>query len=171
MFESDSDRYWHQCAVTKGGLASPTAAPGAVRVSQRSSSSASRLASNSQGKQQSHQSSEADLPCTPTRRQKLNPSNEGLKGISIPAERPSRQRLKGKEGNPEGPAGSMKGQGGGSERQTGEQLPIGSRHDAERRPAVPSIAEANYVWVQCDLCNKWRELPKGHMVSLSQQTV
>ena len=26
------------------------------------------------------------------------------------------------------------------------------------------LAEANYVWVQCDLCNKWRELPKGHQV-------
>ena len=26
------------------------------------------------------------------------------------------------------------------------------------------LAEADYTWVQCDLCNKWRELPKGHQV-------
>ncbi|KAL0035614.1 hypothetical protein WJX79_002795 [Trebouxia sp. C0005] len=27
------------------------------------------------------------------------------------------------------------------------------------------LAGTNYVWVQCDLCNKWRELPKGHQVA------
>lgn len=156
--------------MTNAGIASPTPASGAVRVSRRSSSSASKFAAkSSQGKQQSQQDSETELPCTPARRQKLSPSIGGSKGSSIPIERQTRQGLKGKEGSPEGPVGSTKGTYGGPERQTGEQLPIGSSQNAESSPAAPSVAEANYVWVQCDLCNKWRELPKGHMVS--QQAV
>ncbi len=31
------------------------------------------------------------------------------------------------------------------------------------------LAGTNYVWVQCDLCDKWRELPKGHQVRLDQK--
>ena len=155
------------CAVANGAVASPTPTSGAVRVSPRSSSFASKPAPrSSQRKRQSQQNSETELPCTPARRQKLSPSVEGLKDSSIPAERQTRQRLK---GSPEGPVGSTKGTGGGPGRQAGEQLPIESSQDAERTPAVPCVAEANYVWVQCDLCNKWRELPKGHAVS--HQTV
>lgn len=26
------------------------------------------------------------------------------------------------------------------------------------------LQDANYTWVQCDLCDKWRELPKGSSV-------
>lgn len=61
--------------------------------------------------------------------------------------------------------GSSEGKEGGPERLEGEELPIKKSQHAEVTPTVPSIAEANYVWVQCDLCNKWRELPKGHVVS------
>lgn len=157
--------------MANGGIASPTTTSGAVRGSRRSSSSASKPAPrSSQRKRESQQSSETELPCTPAGRLKLGPSVGGLKGSSILAERQTKQGLKGKEASsPEGPVGSTKGTGGGTERQAGEQLPVGSGLDAERAPAVPSIAEANYVWVQCDLCNKWRELPKGHVVS--HQTV
>ncbi len=31
------------------------------------------------------------------------------------------------------------------------------------------LVGTNYVWVQCDLCDKWRELPKGHQVRLHQK--
>ena len=156
--------------MTNGALASPTTTSGAVRVSRRFSSSTSKPApKSSQRKRHSQQNSETELPCTPARRQKLSPSSEGLKGSSIPAERQTRQTLKGKEGSLEEPVGSTKGKGGSLERQSGEQRPIGSSQDAARTTAVPSVAEANYVWVQCDLCNKWRELPKGHVVS--HQTV
>lgn len=152
--------------MTNGALASPTTTSGAVRASRRSSSSTSKPALKSlQRKRQSQQDSETELACTPARRQKLSPSTEGLKSSSVLTKRQTRQRLKGKQGSPEGPVGSTKGKGGNLERQAEEQLLVGSSQDAERTPAVPSVAEANYVWVQCDLCNKWRELPKGHVVS------
>lgn len=37
--------------------------------------------------------------------------------------------------------------------------------DKQGSPGGPQpLQEANYTWVQCDLCSKWRELPKGHVV-------
>lgn len=151
--------------MTYGGVASPTPTSGATRVSRRSSSSATKPAPHvSQRKRQSQQDSE-ELQGAPGRRQELDPSAQGMKGSSVPAERQSRQTLKGREGSAEKQAGSLKGREGGLERQQGQQQPINSGQDGEMTPAMSSIAEANYVWVQCDLCNKWRELPKGHVVS------
>lgn len=149
--------------MTSGGVASPTTPSGAGRVSRRSSSSASKpVPQSSQRKRQSQQNSGAELPCTPARRRKLDPSGEGLKGSGIAAERQTRQRSKGGEGSSVLPT---VGKEGGPERLDGEEPPFGRSQTAEVTQTGPSIAEANYVWVQCDLCNKWRELPKGHVVS------
>lgn len=148
--------------MTNGGVASPSTTSGAGRVSR---SSSKPVPQSSQRKRQSQQSSGSELPCTPARRRKLDPSGEGLKGSSIAAERQTRQRSKGREGSSELPVGTSESKGGGPERLEGEEQPFARSQDVVMTPTVPSIAEANYVWVQCDLCNKWRELPKGHVVS------
>lgn len=41
----------------------------------------------------------------------------------------------------------------------GSSVAVQLKEDREK-----PLQEANYTWVQCDLCNKWRELPKGHAV-------
>lgn len=142
--------------MTNGGVASLVTSSGATRASRRSSFSAAKPAIQSTllPMQQSNQDSGAELQGTPATKQKLN-----AKGSSIPA---GRQRVKGREGSSGKPAGSSEGNESGPERREGEQQPIGNRQEAG---AAPSIAEANYVWVLCDLCSKWRELPKGHTVS------
>ncbi|KAL3136547.1 hypothetical protein ABBQ38_005794 [Trebouxia sp. C0009 RCD-2024] len=143
--------------VTNGGVASPVTSSGATRASRRSSSSAAKPVTQStllRLHQSNQDDSEAELQGTPATRQKLD-----AKGSSIPAER---QRVKGREGSSERPAGSPKGNESRPERQEGEQQPMSIGQEAGVALAAPSIAEANYVWVQCDLCSKWRELPKGH---------
>lgn len=146
--------------MTNGGVASPVTSSGATRASRRSSSSAAKPVTQStllRLHQSNQDDSEAELQGTPATRQKLD-----AKGSSIPAER---QRVKGREGSSERPAGSPKGNESRPERQEGEQQPMSIGQEAGVALAAPSIAEANYVWVQCDLCSKWRELPKGHTVS------
>ena len=47
-----------------------------------------------------------------------------------------------------------------------EHVPVAAGADISKDDAVKTsgLQEANYTWVQCDLCNKWRELPKGCLV-------
>ena len=79
--------------------------------------------------------------------------------------RQTRQASKGEEGTLEQPVQTgLQGKEGNAERLKGQQQLPTDNSQAVEQASAPAVADANYVWVQCDLCNKWRELPKGHKV-------
>lgn len=149
-----------QYAVTNGGIASPAKPLGATRSSRRASSSRTQIAARSS---QPFQQSQHDVELgTASKKQKKDSSVPGLTGSNFTDKRQTEQGAKFEEGSLEEPMHKgLKGKQGSTERL--KELCTENSQPIEQA-AAPAIADANYVWVQCDLCNKWRELPKGYKV-------
>ncbi|KAL0050649.1 hypothetical protein WJX82_004168 [Trebouxia sp. C0006] len=47
----------------------------------------------------------------------------------------------------------------------GQDVIAKAQEDVSVSAGAQGLTGTNYVWVQCDLCDKWRELPKGHQVA------
>ncbi|DBA80065.1 TPA: hypothetical protein ACH3X2_007554 [Trebouxia sp. C0005] len=163
---------------------------GATRTSRRTSSS-----SAVQLTPQSQQLTPQPTPITPllSHTEELQPSQDLSKrhktaasvrkpsGSSHSSEGQDRQILKGsiQEGNRQLPGGShTEGTAArtadGNQNESDASVVEGNGHNLMTKAqevhsasaGAQGLAGTNYVWVQCDLCNKWRELPKGHQIAL-----
>ena len=148
-------------AVPPKSNATPSKVAGAVRTSSRRSlgsawqSSASTVPPNKRARTSK---SPLGQPCSqqPHRQDHTQPLLSDVK--------PSQA-----QGVPKQPQATAEGQGreqgpgavqASSQMVNGPTVAVQDKEDNEK-----PLQEANYTWVQCDLCNKWRELPKGHAVS------
>ncbi|KAL0025980.1 hypothetical protein WJX77_010392 [Trebouxia sp. C0004] len=167
----------------------PTKPTGATRASRRTTSSPAV-----QPAPQSQQLAPQSTPSTPllsrseglqpsqtlTKRQRTAASVGKPSGSSHSNEGQGRQTLRGsvQEGDRQHPeAGHMEDTGARTAdanraqfeafviEGNGQGLTAKSQEDDLASAGAQGLAGTNYVWVQCDLCDKWRELPKGHQVA------